>query len=734
MKTLLLKWSLLAWIFTHAISISANEGFWLPNQIQGKLYKLMKSEGLKLSADEIYDINQACLSNAILSLSYDDATFSPFASASFVSSNGLVLTNYHCVMRYLEQLSTPENDYIKHGCWTTSQKQEAPLFNLQVNQLVGVQDITLEILQGTEGMNGRELTKQINANSQAIQKKVKKSRGIQTKVYSIFGGQQYIMLTMRSFKDVRIVAAPPMTIGKFGGDTDNWQWPRYSADFAFLRVYADKENRPATRYRKENQPYRPESFFPIASKGVKENDFVMVAGFPSKTLQYIPSFALDKIISNDLQTENEVTRSKLNFYRSKKETSTGQDFSYYNVLTGSTANVYLRNQGEISGVNESDLVKVKQAEEEALTEWIRADEQRIEKYGYNLLQDMEAHYDKLSVLNHTKLMFEKIALNSIGVIPFAGKFEKLIGMYKQTKREMKGAKKNEIKRLSELAVSFYGSFKIEDDKELMKRLLPIYIEKVDTAFFSDALKKAALHTGKELDAYIDTLYQQSPLRDNERVQAFLARVPEAGIAEMANDPLYQLSLGFYYVHVSKVALLHQKYQAMNMEYYSRYLKALREKEGDKLMASDANRTPRFSFGKVCGSQPSEGVTYTPFATLEGLIERKRMYTGNPDFALPKRFMQLVEKEQAGWNKKQTPTVCTFLTDAHTTSGNSGSPVLNGKGELVGINFDRTWQGLVSNYRFDEKKSRNIVIDIRYVLWVLKNYSPSTHVLDELELK
>lgn len=734
MKGLLIKWSLMVWIFSHAISLSANEGFWLPNQIEGKLYKLMKSEGLKLSADEIYDINQACLSNAILSLSYDDATFSPFASASFVSDNGLVLTNYHCVMRYLEQLSTPENDYIKYGCWTTSQKQEAPLFNLQVNQLVSVQDITQEITQGTEGKTGRERNNLINANAKTIQKKVKKGRGISSKIYSIFGGQQYIMLIMRSFKDVRIVAAPPMTIGKFGGDTDNWQWPRYAADFAFLRVYADKENRPTTRYRKDNQPYRPEAFLPITSKGVKEDDFVMVAGFPSKTLQYIPSFALDKIISNDLQTENEVIRSKLNFYRSKKETSTGKDYSYYNVLTGSTANIYLRNQGEISGVNESGLVQQKKAEEEALTAWIRADEQRIQKYGYNLLQDMEDNYNKLSVLNYTKLMFEKIALNSIGVIPFAGKFEKLAAMYKQTKREMKGAKKNEIKRLSELAVSFYGSFSIEDDKELMKRLLPIYIEKVDTAFFSDALKKAAMHKGKALDAYIDTLYQQSPLRDNERIQAFLKRVPEAGVEEMVNDPLYQLSLGFYYVHVSKVALIQQKYQAINMEYYSLYLKALREKEGDKLMSSDANRTPRFSFGKVCGSQPSEGVHYTPFSTFSGLLERKQMYTGNPDFALPKRFVQLIEKEKDSWSKKQPPTVCTFLTNAHTTSGNSGSPVVNAKGELVGINFDRTWQGLVSNYRFDEKKSRNIVIDIRYILWVLKNYSPSTHVLDELNIK
>lgn len=733
MKTLLLKWSILIGVCFYSIVLSANEGFWLPNQIQGKLYRLMKSEGLKLSASDIYEMNQACLSQSMLSLSYEDATFSPFASASFVSGNGLVLTNYHCVMRYLEQLATPENDYIKHGCWTTSQEQEAPLFNLQVNQLVNVQDITSEILQGTEGLSSSELSKQINANSQAIQKNQKKGKGIQTKVYSIFGGQQYIMLTMRSFKDVRIVAAPPMSIGKFGGDTDNWQWPRYAADFAFLRVYADEENRPASHYRKENRPYKTESFLKVSAKGVKEDDFVMVAGFPAKTLQYIPSFALEKIISRELQADNELTGSKLNFYRSRKEQSKGQKYSYYNVLAGSTANVYLRNQGCISGVNESNLIAIKKEEERALTEWIRADEERVKKYGYDLLKDMEENYEKLSVLNFTKLMFEKVALNSIGVIPFAGKFEKLIGMYRQTKREMKGAKRNEIKRLSDLSVSFYGSFDIEDDKELMKRLLPLYIEKVDTAFFSDALKETALRKGNALNLYIDSLYENSLLRDNERIQAFLKRVPEKGVTEMAEDPLYQLALGFYYVHVSKVALIQQKFQNINMEYYSLYLKALKEKEGDKLMASDANRTPRFSYGKVCSSQPAEGILYTPFSTLSGLVERKRMYTGTPDFVLPASFWQLVQKETEGSGKdKALP--CTFLADAHTTAGNSGSPVLNAKGELVGINFDRTWQGLVSDYRFNAQKSRNIVIDIRYILWIIKNYSGSKHLLDELNIR
>lgn len=710
--------------------VYAEGGMWLPNQIEGKLYRLMKSEGMKLSADDIYSINKACISNAILSLGNDDATYTPFASASFISKDGLVLTNFHCVMSYIQNLSNEKNDFIKYGCWTTSREQEHPLFDLQVNQLVRVTDVTDKILIGTDSLSGAEFNNKMNSNAKEVQRTAEKGRGMSSKIYSLAGGEQYVMVEMRSFQDVRIVAAPPISIAKFGGDTDNWQWPRYSADFALLRVYAD-DNKPS-KYKKDNQPYHPESYLTISTKGVKENDFVMVAGFPSMTRLYIPSFALDKIIFQNTQSENDIVKKKLDYYIKKKEEG-GDDFSHYNVLVSRINNVYLRNRGEISGVRESDLVKIKREEELQLLDWIKADEKRMQKYGVDFYKEMEENYNALSALNYTKMMFEQIALNSVGMIPYSGKFEKLIGMYRQTKRKLTGAKKNEIKRLKGISKEFFRTLKIEDDKEIMKLLLPLYIERVDPQFFSEELKKVAGLSKDGIYNYVDSIYDNTILRDYNHVEAFLDSVPSKGVDELYNDPLYKLSIGFYYMHVSKVARLQQKLSAKNMEYYSKYMKAYWDMHKGELLYADANRTPRFSFGKVEGAVPSEGLYYTPFATLDGLMSRKRLFAGDDDFAIPSRFAELIENRDFSsmWSKGKP--VCSFLASTHTTSGSSGSPVLNKHGELVGLNFDRIWQGLASDYRFDNEKSRSIVIDIRYILWVIEKYSKSAHVLEELDL-
>lgn len=709
----------------------AEGGLWLPNQIEGKLYKLMKSEGMKLSADDIYSINQACISNAILSLSNDDATYTPFASASFISKDGLVLTNFHCVMSYIQNLSNKENDFIKYGCWTTSREQEHPLFNLQVNQLVRVTDVTKQVLAGTDSLSGIEFNNKMNANAREVQKTAVKGRGMSSKVYSLAGGGQYVMLEMRSFQDVRIVAAPPISIAKFGGDTDNWQWPRYSADFALLRVYAD-ENQPS-RYKKENTPYHPEAYLKISTEGVEEDDFVMVAGFPAMTRQYIPSFALDKIIFQNTQSENDIIKKKLDYYIKKKEEG-GESYSHYNVLVSRINNVYLRNRGEISGVREANLVEIKSEEEKQLLEWIQSDDKRMQKYGVDFYNEMKENYEVLSALNYTKMMFEQIALNSVGMIPYAGKFEKLIGMYRQTKRKLEGAKKNEIKRLKGISKEFFRTFKIDDDREIMKLLLPLYIERVDSQFFSEELKKVAALSKEDMYNYIDSLYDNTLLRDYNHVEAFLDSIPSKGIDGLYNDPMYKLSIGFYYMHVSKVARLQQKLSSKNMEYYSKYMEAYWDMHKDELLSADANRTPRYSFGKVEGAIPSEGLYYTPFATLDGLMSRKRLFTGDDDFAIPSRFADLVEERDfsSGWNNEKP--VCSFLASTHTTAGSSGSAVLNSRGQLVGLNFDRIWQGLASDYRFDKDKSRSIVIDIRYILWVLEKYSASSHVLDELDVK
>lgn len=724
---------LICLLFTQ--SVHADDGFWLPTQIQGKVHQEMKKQGLRLSEKDIYDINQSCLSNAILSLSVDNSTFSPFATASFISDEGLVLTNFHCVARYLEHISNTENDYIKHGCWATKRQEETYLPNLQVNQLITVKDVTTEMTDGTATLSDRALTQQINENGNKIVKSMAKGRSVDGKVYSLFGGKQYILAVFRSFRDVRIVAAPPISLGKFGGDTDNWQWPRYSADFAILRVYANDSNQPAN-YNNQNRPYQPDAYLPISAKGVKEDDFVMVAGYPAQTRQYIPSFSLEKIILKDTKAEADIAKIKLNYYTQQKENTNDSLYSYYNIKAGGAANIYLKSIGEMNGVNESGIIARKQQDEQALTEWILADEQRKQRYGASLLTDMEENYKLLTQLNFADQMFREVALYGANVIPFAGKFEKLVQMEQRKSKNVKTVMKGEVRKLKPLTESFYRDFKVDDDKYIMKKLLAYYLEHVDSSFYAASLKEVAKQYPANLSNYIDSLYAGSLLRSQLDMIAFLDSVPTQGTAALSQDRLYQLSLGFYRMYVEKVNRLKQTYQNKNMKYYSLYLQAYAEKNGLKQFAFDANRTLRYSTGRVKAGMPSEGVIYTPFTTVDGMLSRHRLYTGNKDFNLPARFVKLVEERQPSkyFSSNVAPTCC-FLTDARTTSGSSGSPVLNGKGEVVGINFDRIWQGLSSDYEIERSdKSRNIVVDIRFMLWTLEQYSRSQYVLHELDIR
>ncbi|MDR0892113.1 MAG: S46 family peptidase [Mediterranea sp.] len=701
---------------------AADDGFWLPTQITGKVYRMMKKEGVRLSEQEIFDANRACLSNAILSLSSDDGTFTPFATASFVSPDGLVLTNFHCVARYLDQASDARHDYVRDGCWSTRREEEMRLYNLQVNQLLSMRDVTAAMKQHTDTLAGAALERQITRNASAVMKEAGGRHGATGKIYSLFGGQQYVLALFRSFKDVRIAAAPPIALGKFGGDTDNWQWPRYSADFALLRVYVD------------GKPYQPQSYLRLATKGLKEGDCVMVAGYPAQTRHYIPSFALSRIVFRNMQAEADMVRAKLDYYTRQKERHRSDSlYTYYSVEAGSAANVYLKDRGIIDGVRQSALVQQKEREEQALTDWIGADADRSRRYGNHLLADMRANYEPLSNLNLVEAMFRQVALNGAAIIPFAGKFEKLVEMARSHRKNVAKAMAGEVRRLRPLTEAFYRHFRLEDDREVMKRLLAIYLTQVDSAYYSPELKRVALYASRgALGSYVDTLYAHTPLRDRQQAWAFLDSVPTMGVEALRRDPLYQLALGFYFTQVDKVNRQKARYEARNRTFYATYLQAYAEKNTGEPLPFDANRTLRYSVGHVRAASPEEGVTYTPFTTLDGLLERARAKQGEPDFALPRRLVPLVEGRNFGsYGTGGTAPVCCFLTDALTTSGSSGSPVLNGKGELVGINFDRIRQGVVSDYRPDPAKSRCIVVDIRYVLWLIGRFSPSAYLLDEL---
>lgn len=674
----------------------ASAGLWMPHQIvDDAVFSLLKKDGMKLSKKDIYDINKRCLSGAALSLSVDNGVASPFGSASFVSKDGLVLTNFHCVSNYVQRLAKGENDYMKYGCWTTSREQEAPLFNLQLHQLLSVEDVTDKVFAGTEGMDGEERDKTADKQARELMSSAAEAYGVTRRVYSMMGGMQYVLARYRTFSDVRVSACPPMWLGAFGGDDDNWKWPRYSCDFAFLRVYVSPQGE-SLEYSKENVPFHPKSYLKVARKSVKPGDLAMVMGYPSQTRKNIPAFALNKIVNNDTQLRVNALKAKIDYLRKCSEKANGAELSGYNVRIGKLMNVYLRSKGEIEGVRNIGLIDKKRKEDLQLQEWINADEARKARYGANLIEQMDSVYSLLTVYNHMDEAFSQFVGSGAGIIPFAGKFEKFMAISRSKRKSRDDDMRKEITEIQRNVREFFPSISMEEDCGMMKTLLPIYLKAVDKEYLPEALRRP-------LD--MDHLYATSLITDSMRIEKFLAECIEKGTDALAQDTLYRICIDIYVNRVQKQNREATPLKRQNTKLYGIYMRAKAEKAGDKLMPYDASHTLRLSTGRV------KGINY-----MSDMLNRE-------DYKSP-RFESMLKAEN-------TPIVACFTTNAETAAGNSGSAVLNENGEIIGLNFDRTAASASSIYYSDPLTTRNIVVSIDYILWVIRNLSHSQHLLKEI---
>ena len=674
-------------------------GLWMPQQMIGdKVFSLLKKDGVRLSRKDIYAINKRCLTGAALSLSVDNGISQPFASASFVSADGLVLTNFHCISPYVQRLSNGDNDYIKYGCWATNRGQETFLPNLQVHQLLSVEDVTGRILEGTDTMSVEERDAIADKRARAIMNGIGESQGISRKIYSLMGNQQYILLRYRTFSDVRVVACPPMWLGEYGGSDYNWRWPRYSCDFAFLRVYATSEGKPAY-YSPSNVPYRPQSYLRISDKGVTDGNMVVVMGYPSLTRKNVPAFALDKIVNNDTRLRTRMLKAKIDYLDSCRNSLHNIHRSAYDVRINKMMNVYLRSKGEIEGVSRTDLVNIKRKEDMELQLWINADAGRKRKYGENLITKMDSIYSLLTVYNHMDEAFSQFTGTGVGIIPFAGKFEKLIVIDQANRKSRIKDMQREIKAIRRNIREFFHSISINEDCGMMKALLPLYIQAVPASFLPKTL---------QAPVDMDQLYRTSLLTDSARLEDFLSKCVERGTSELAADKLYRICLDLYINRVRQQSKGAIPLRRLNSRLYSIYMRAKTEKCQGQLQPFDANHTLRFSTGRV-----------RSISHVEDMLQLQ-------DSISDKMRRLLMES-------KRLPIAC-FTSNAETASGNSGSAVLDARGRLVGLNFDRTVESTYSVYCNNPLRMRNIVVSIDYVLWVIRNLSYSQYILDELGVK
>ena len=684
-------------------SLSADEGMWLPALISQRIDD-MKAKGFRLDAEDIYSINQASLKDAVV-------LFNGGCTGELVSENGLLFTNHHCGYGAIQKHSSVEHDYLKDGFWAMSLDEELPNEGLWVSFLVRMEDVTDAVLEGYDPeMTESQRDSLVKANSEALERAAAaEGPSYRASVESMYYGNQYFIFIYQRFDDVRLVGAPPSSIGKFGGDTDNWMWPRHTGDFSIFRIYADKDNNPAP-YSEDNVPYRPKKFFRISTSGIQEGDFTFVYGFPGRTQEYVHSDAI-KYIEEVNPQKIALRDGRLGIM--KKYMGADQDVRIrYSSKQANVANAWKKWQGELKGLVKLGTCSDKKNFEAGFEKWAE-ENGRAEYVG--LTDSLSALYAAAYPYMHA-LDYYYESLDGVEAFRLAVD----LGAYVYY---------NGVEGLEKYVSGFFKDYYYPIDEEIFKFTATEFQENVPERFKPEYLTERFAAFGS-VDAVADSVLSQSLFTDEQRAMRLAGLDSAAAIEAIKSDPLYLMAASFYNGmmslkadvagYSSRIALLNRDFMRGRMEYCT-----------DDVFYPDANLTLRVSYGEVAGFRPSDGVVYLPVSTIEGIIQKD-----NPeifDYDIPQKLRELyAAKDYGRWEVGGTIPVC-FLATNHTSGGNSGSPVINADGNLVGINFDRVWEGTMSDLAFDPELCRNISLDIRYVLFLIDKYAGAQNILDELVL-
>ncbi len=695
-------------IFT--CQLKAGEGMWIPLLIEKFNIEDMQAKGFKLSAEDIYNINEACIKDAIV-------IFGRGCTGELVSDQGLILTNHHCGYRQIQRHSSIENNYLTDGFWAMSKEEELPNPGLSVTFLERIEDVTEQVLDGVKKKHTeKQRSEIISKNIENIELEAISGTNLAASVKPFYYGNQYFLFIYKQYNDVRLVGAPPSAIGKFGGDTDNWSWPRHTGDFSVFRIYADKDNNPA-EYSADNVPYKPKKFLPISIKGFNEGDFTWVLGYPGSTNQYITSDAI-KLIKEIRNPDRVLIRDKrleiMNKYMEKNDTIR---IKYASKNYGAS-NSWKRWKGEIIGLERVDAVNRKLELEEKFNQWA----QNNKEYNF-VLSELSDIYSNIEEYVVAYDHFRE-AIRTIEILDYSWEFSKLIKMAERA--ELDDSWTSEIERLKKETESFFKDYEEKIDREIFNELLPIYYSNVDKKYHPDIKDLGANHT-----EYINLLYNQTIFTEKEKILNLINNGVKEEIKNLAKDPVYSFYNKFYEIYQNEIFPVYDSLNQETLKHYRVYMKGLMEMQSEKVLFPDANFTMRVSYGEVKGSYPRDGLIYKYYTTLDGVIEKD-----NPniyDYDVPDKLKELYETKDYGkYEVNGTVPLC-FLATNHTTGGNSGSPVLDAEGNLIGLNFDRMWEGIMSDMIFDPEYSRNISLDIRYVLFIIDKFAGATHLIDEMNI-
>ncbi len=701
--------------FLYTLSSSAKEGMWLPFLLEKLNEKEMKSLGMKITAKDIYDIKEGSLKDAVV-------LFGGGCTGEVISDKGLVLTNHHCGYGTVQGLSSIENNYLTNGFWAKNQQEELPCPGLSVTFIVNIIDVTKEVKAGTLGINDlNEKSKLISKNIETIENEYQKKTGYTAQVKSFFYENEYYLFLLEKFNDVRLVGFPPNGIGKFGGDTDNWSWPRHTGDFGLFRIYADKNNR-AANYSKDNIPYTPKKSFKINIGGVKENDFTMVYGFPGRTNEYLTSDGVAEVMTLLDPARIKIREARLNIMEQDMKSSEAIFIQYASKQAG-IANYYKKWKGELFGLEVNNAIDKKKTDENKFQNWVLADKNRKEKYQ-SVLGNISSIYKK----QQNQILLNEYINESIWASELLRKgsiLSRMLIAIDTIKHQ------DSLLKYQTEYETFSKTINQNTDYKIAKKLYAYFEQDI---FNKSILDKKDLHFVSEEN--LQNIYKYSFISSAEKLNK-LIKVTDINDFKslIKQDDAYKTYSFFDSVQKANIAILKQNAIQLN-NYYAVYINALREFHANKIFYPDANSTLRVTYGKAEGVTPADGIKYTYYTTLDGAILK-----ANPnveEFNMPEKLKQLYQQKDYGnysiMDERGNKTVpIAFLASNHTTGGNSGSPVINAKGELIGTNFDRIWEGTMSDILFDPSLCRNITLDIRYTLFIIEKFGGAKWIIDELKL-
>jgi hypothetical protein len=687
-------------------------GMWIPSLLQGMNEKEMKNLGMKMTAADIYSVNKSSLKDAV-------PHFNGGCTSEVISPKGLLLTNHHCGFDAIQNHSSVDHDYLTNGFWAYKMSEELPNEDMVVTFIVKIEDVTTKVLEGTANLTSEvEKQKKIQDNITSLSATLPKESWQENKIRTFYEGNQYMLFVTETFKDIRLVGAPPSAIGKFGSDTDNWVWPRHTGDFSLFRVYADKNNRPAS-YSKDNVPYTPKHFLPVSLDGVKEDDFTLVFGYPGKTNEYLPAVAIAQIVNELNPAKIEIRDSALKVADGFMRKDNAIKIQYASKYA-SIANYWKKWIGETQGLKKSDAVAIKRKQEIAFQEKVVKAGKQVE-YG-NLLADFEKNYNEIAPYALARDYFSEVVLRNIELLSLGYKLYQLEQVYNSKGEQAFTDRKNNL--VTGLG-DFYKDFNPNVDKKVFEQLINLYATKAPNEYLPSNLSNI---NAADLATEI---YGQSKLVDYNGLKELLSGDSKTVLANLNSDKGFILIKNMADKYLKDVA---PKYDEINLRITAlqrTYMKAQLELNKDARIFPDANSTLRVTYGKVKGYAPKDATLYTPVTYLDGAMEK--YIPGDYEFDVPAKLIDLYKKKDYGqYGENGKMPVC-FIGTNHTTGGNSGSPAIDAYGNLIGLNFDRVWEGTMSDIYYDPSICRNVMVDIRYVLFIIDKYAGANNLIKELKL-